>query len=371
MDTWTGFFPGMHLIFYIWLIISAHAVQNAKAEITCASCPSPVQLHLEELQLDTRSSPNHGPSALKQIQLESEQLGVIDQNTGVDHSQQAGASENLPNLYEDAGLDRVDKGETEKDPLKEEDDALRRTKRSGSEFSEFSESDWTGMGAENSAERRSPGPLLDGQRLGRSESKWTRDEGRGNNRQDDPKLTSTTYALTGDSAHNHAVVYWSGQNSSVILILTKLYDFHIGSVTESTLWRSTDYGTTYERMNDKVGSKTVLSYLYVCPSNKRKIMVLTDPEFESSVLISSDEGASYQKYRLSFFILSLLFHPTQEDWALAYSHDQKLYSSLDFGRKWQLVHERVTPNRFYWAVTGLDKEPDLVHMEAHTPDGRK
>lgn len=53
-------------------------------------------------------------------------------------------------------------------------------------------------------------------------------------------------------------------------------------------------------------------------------MVLTDPEFESSVLISADEGASYQKYRLSFYVLSLLFHPTQEDWALAYSHDQKV-----------------------------------------------
>lgn len=53
-------------------------------------------------------------------------------------------------------------------------------------------------------------------------------------------------------------------------------------------------------------------------------MVLTDPEFESSVLISSDEGASYQKYRLTFYVLSLLFHPTEEDWALAYSHDQKV-----------------------------------------------
>uniref|UniRef100_A0A674AIR6 VPS10 domain-containing receptor SorCS3-like n=1 Tax=Salmo trutta TaxID=8032 RepID=A0A674AIR6_SALTR len=120
---------------------------------------------------------------------------------------------------------------------------------------------------------------------------------------------------------------------------------------------STDYGSTYERMNDKVGSKTVLSYLYVCPSNKKKIMVLTDPEFESSVLISSDEGASYQKYRLSFYILSLLFHPTQEDWALAYSHDQKV-SSMSF------FHHSLL------SVTGLDKESDLVHMEAHTPNGR-
>lgn len=26
----------------------------------------------------------------------------------------------------------------------------------------------------------------------------------------------------------------------------------------------------------------------------------------------------------------------------------QLYSSMDFGRRWQLMHERITPNRFYW-----------------------
>jgi hypothetical protein len=36
-------------------------------------------------------------------------------------------------------------------------------------------------------------------------------------------------------------------------------------------YRSTDYGTTYEKLNDKVGLKTILSYLYVCPTNKRKV----------------------------------------------------------------------------------------------------
>ncbi|KTG32848.1 hypothetical protein cypCar_00032134, partial [Cyprinus carpio] len=149
----------------------------------------------------------------------------------------------------------------------------------------------------------------------------------------------------------------------VILMLTKLYDFNLGSVTESSLWRSTDYGTTYEKLNEKVGVKTILSYLYVSPNNKRKIMLLTDPEVESSLLISSDEGATYQKYRLNFYILSLLFHPEQEDWILAYGHDQKLYSSVEFGRRWQLVHERVAPNRFYWSKLGLDKEPGLIHLE--------
>ncbi|XP_041839727.1 LOW QUALITY PROTEIN: VPS10 domain-containing receptor SorCS3 [Melanotaenia boesemani] len=369
METWAGFCPGLHFSLGIWVVIAAYALLNAEAEITCASCPLPVQLHQEELQLGIRADPTEETANLRSIQVEFKELGVTDQNAGMDGDREA--AEDDPQFRKDASWGEIVPLGSSKEsvrgsykPEAVEDAALRRAKRSGSELAEFTDQAGVEAGAEGNR-----GSMLDGHRSGRSEFRWNRENGRGTGRQDEPKLTSSTFALTGDSAHNHAVVYWSGQNSSVILILTKLYDFHIGSVTESTLWRSTDYGSTYERMNDKVGFKTVLSYLYVLSSNKKKIMVLTDPEFESSVLISTDEGASFQKYRLSFYILSLLFHPTMEDWALAYSHDQKLYSSVDFGRKWQLIHEHVTPNRFYWSVAGLDKEPDLIHMEAHTPDG--
>ncbi|XP_029466602.1 VPS10 domain-containing receptor SorCS3 [Rhinatrema bivittatum] len=184
-----------------------------------------------------------------------------------------------------------------------------------------------------------------------------------------PEL-ALTLGLSQDEASDLEIKTKLTAHTKVILILTKLYDFNLGSVTESSLWRSTDYGTTYEKFNEKVGLKTVLSYLYVSPTNKKKIMLLSDPDVESSILISSDEGATYQKYRLNFYIQSLLFHPKQEDWILAYSLDQKLYSSMDFGRRWQLMHERITPNRFYWSVAGLDKESDLVHMEARSADGQ-
>ncbi|CAL8331020.1 unnamed protein product [Merluccius merluccius] len=93
-------------------------------------------------------------------------------------------------------------------------------------------------------------------------------------------------------------------------------------------------------------------------------MLLTDPEVESSLLISTDEGANYQKYRLSFYILSLLFHPEQEDWILAYSHDQKVagikgmflankrldnqvktFITYNRGRDWRLLQAPITDLR--------------------------
>ncbi|XP_030634789.1 VPS10 domain-containing receptor SorCS3 [Chanos chanos] len=390
MEFGLGFCPGSYLALCTWLVLSSHLLLNGKAEISCSTCPLPMYLNAENVQLDKRLDPTGARNPLNGTSVDPDQAGVLNKNSGVADGRLAdGVAKDVPKFGKDTNADGVNSKVLPKGTLlpslTEEflsDDSnreelefgktLHRAKRSEPESSEFTESarnSGVRLSGEPSDERKTSGMSLDGQGL-RSEIRYIRDDGKvSNSRQEEPRLVSSTFALAGDSAHTHAVVYWTGRNSSVILILTKLYDFHLGSVTESTLWRSTDYGTTYEKLNDKVGVKTVLSYLYVCPSNKRKIMVLTDPEFESSVLISSDEGASYQKYRLSFYVLSLLFHPSQEDWVLAYSHDQKLYSSFDFGRKWQLVHEHVTPNRFYWSVTGLDREPDLLHLEAHTADG--
>lgn len=55
-------------------------------------------------------------------------------------------------------------------------------------------------------------------------------------------------------------------------------------------------------------------------------MMLSDPELEQSVLISSDEGANFEKYPINFYMDGLLFHPTQENWLLASSPDNKVSS---------------------------------------------
>lgn len=217
METWAGFCPILHLSLAIWLMIAAQAPQNAKAEITCASCASPVQLHRDKLQPVTRTPRAEGADTLQNIRVEFRELGYTEQNTGVEVEDGTGDSGEVSRFELHASVDKVHTSETSPrssggsrrsvdESEKGEDGANGRAKRSVSGFAEFG-------GAGALEEER--GSVFDGQRQGRSDSRWNREDGRANKQQDEQKLVSSTFALTGDSAHNHAVVYWSGQNSSV------------------------------------------------------------------------------------------------------------------------------------------------------------
>nr|XP_015202888.1 PREDICTED: VPS10 domain-containing receptor SorCS1-like isoform X1 [Lepisosteus oculatus] len=427
MERGVGFSPFWHIGVWVWVLIFTSFLFVAKGEITCRSCHSLVgkprpQEPCGVIKMDTGESATglqgevtrflDGTAGSEPASEETYHLGCVAETPGCHSGQSIEVS-----FARKRSTDRLHLNKSLRRGLPKTEDEIKVTndgkkvsslrwngQKDGSgnagtlytpvtrsivkdSYSHRIRRRIRGLGKVNNRVKSSPvlqdrGSSAAGHRrkrsaalpdhtLSRAEFRWSSEEKKmTTSRQEELKLTSSTFALTGDSAHNQAMVHWSGQNSSVILMLTKLFDFNLGSVTESSLWRSTDYGTTYEKLNDKVGAKTILNYLYVSPNNKRKIMLLTDPEIESSLLISSDEGATYQKYRLNFYILSLLFHPEQEDWILAYSHDQKLYSSVEFGRRWQLVHERVTPNRFYWSKTGLDKEPGLIHLETIVSEGQ-
>eukprot|EP00064_Thunnus_orientalis_P008549 superscaffoldBa00001025_g8572 len=69
-----------------------------------------------------------------------------------------------------------------------------------------------------SAQSQDPGESISsaaGRRVTRSELRWSGEERRAAGKQEELKLNSSTFALTGDSSHNQAMVHWSGQNSSV------------------------------------------------------------------------------------------------------------------------------------------------------------
>uniref|UniRef100_A0A8C1DKH3 Sortilin related VPS10 domain containing receptor 2 n=1 Tax=Cyprinus carpio carpio TaxID=630221 RepID=A0A8C1DKH3_CYPCA len=151
----------------------------------------------------------------------------------------------------------------------------------------------------------------------------------------------------------------------VILILTKYYHADSNKVLESSLWRSSDYGSTYTKLNLMPGTTIIVTNFYICPTNKKKVILVSSSinERDQMLFISTDEGSSFQRQPVSFTVDTLLFHPSEEDKLLAYSKEAKLYISTDLGHKWTVLQERVTKDRVFWAVTAVDVDPDLVHME--------
>lgn len=209
----------MYLTLCTWLVCSLHIC--ARAEVTCASCPFPALVKIGDVQNNARiiiptaarkSLLNFARTRLQPVLEGVHELGKEASASGVPNSREVEVA--ARSLEPGSGEKTLPKQTTlgeqrEYEKVCKKDGALRRRKRSAAQLDEFGASARSGDSAESSDALL----FVDGQKLRRN-----RDEGKvATSRSEEPKVSSSTFALAGDSAHNHAVVYWTGQNSSVSL----------------------------------------------------------------------------------------------------------------------------------------------------------
>lgn len=208
-----------HFTLCTWLVCSLHLFAIVRAEVTCVSCPLPVLVKIGDVQNNARTiiPTVAGKSlfSLARARLQPVLEGVHELGkdvSGAPNSREVEVAARSRETGSDAKTpaEQATRGQREFEKVGKEDGAFLRRKRSAAQLDEFGASARSG----DSAESTDALLFVDGQKLrrNRDESKVT------TSRSEEPRVSSSTFALTRDSAHNHAVVYWTGQNSSVSLM---------------------------------------------------------------------------------------------------------------------------------------------------------
>ena len=104
------------------------------------------------------------------------------------------------------------------------------------------------------------------------------------------------------------------------------------------------------------------------------------------IWVSNDEGNKFESYQLPQDVIfeEVKFHPKKEDWLVGLDRiHRKLFFSSNSGKKWDLIHEKVTPERYFWYEPDVDLDSNLqtgsddfgpltaerlIHMEVESAD---
>ncbi|XP_077313881.1 sortilin-related receptor [Lithobates pipiens] len=175
-----------------------------------------------------------------------------------------------------------------------------------------------------------------------------------------------------NDSHNQIVVHWAGEQSNVIMGLTR-DSLGSGGTKNSNVYVSYDYGKSFQRISEKFrhangnGDVATMEQFFHSPAdNKRYIFVDANASY---LWITMDFCVTIRGFSVPFKPAELLLHSTDSNLVLGYdkSHPNKqLWKSEDFGQTWIMIQEHV--KSFFWGFAPLDK-PNTVYVERHEPRG--
>ncbi|XP_052780242.1 sortilin-like isoform X2 [Mya arenaria] len=154
---------------------------------------------------------------------------------------------------------------------------------------------------------------------------------------------------------------WAGENDGTLVVVTS--DVHplIGNTVASTIYRSTDFGRTYQVVENITDVIKKHNGLQRHPLDSKKVYLVGEARV---MYVTEDGGKTFTKVNLPFILMGeIIFHSSKDhtDHLLAFQ-ELDLWVSTDNGHQWKLVKKGVEK-----AVWGIPPE-DGQKTGADTPE---
>ncbi|NP_001121210.1 sortilin 1 S homeolog precursor [Xenopus laevis] len=148
---------------------------------------------------------------------------------------------------------------------------------------------------------------------------------------------------------------WIGDGTGIILVLTTFrVPLFVMTYTQSKLYRSNDYGKTFQDVTSLINHTYIHSEfgMAIGPDNSGKVILVADVSGGSNggrIFRSSDSAQTFVQTDLLFHpLISVLYSPENSNFLLVLSVDFNLWISKDFGETWKEIHHSVCSAK--WAA---------------------
>ncbi|KAK7878545.1 hypothetical protein WMY93_030381 [Mugilogobius chulae] len=161
------------------------------------------------------------------------------------------------------------------------------------------------------------------------------------------KLDDNTHNYTLKDLSGSVSLAWVGDGSGVILALTTFQvPFFMIRLGQSKLYRSEDYGKSFEDVTELINSTFIRSEFGIAidPENKGKVILTAEVSetLQARIFVSSDFGKSFSHHDLPFIPLTgISYNPENSNVLMVRSNKYQLWLSTDFGSNWKKIHDTV------------------------------
>lgn len=161
------------------------------------------------------------------------------------------------------------------------------------------------------------------------------------------KLDANTLSYTLKDLSGSVSLAWVGDGSGVILALTTFQvPFFMIRIGQSKLYRSEDYGKSFDDVTDLINNTFIRSEfgIAISPDNSGKVILTAEVSetFRARIFVSKDFGTSFSHYDLPFIpLIQILYNPEDTNVLAVLSTRNALWISQDLGANWRMLHDMV------------------------------